>query len=589
MIQLSVINTASDTFQNWIDKTNAVVNTIANSVITANTNANGAGTTGNAFVVGILGGTTLVANTLRGGNVQSSANLTISSNALFTGNLIMLGANLVLNTSSIAIGTSVLSGVALALGNSTINAVVNSTAIVLSPNLTITGTSLAFGNSSSNVVVNTTGMSISGVLQPTANTKASVALNGTLVGNASRINFSGAGVANVTATVDSGNSQINVIINSVVSLSGNAGGTNTNILFNDQGANIGGSNGFTFNKSSNIVFVGNTLIVGTTVVNNSVMFVGNSTINAVSNSSIDSFSNSTVSSSYGLGGYSVGANVLANVTTVMVGNSTVQSTINATSISSGTIVFSSAMSGGNVAISTSLISVGNSTINAVINSTALVIGASTVNNVGISVGANLVVNSTAFLFGNTTVSWSGNSTQTQVANSTVAATLSPSGLAIGSNVSVGIALITVGTSTVNTTAISAASYLGSGIATAAQYWANTAGKVITSDALNSSGAYTTLTDAASIVWDMSTGINFQVTLAGNRTIANPTNVVVGRSGVLRVIEDATGTRTFSYGANFVFDSDVAPVISTVANKENYLFYHCITATRILITLAAKGV
>ena len=54
-----------------------------------------------------------------------------------------------------------------------------------------------------------------------------------------------------------------------------------------------------------------------------------------------------------------------------------------------------------------------------------------------------------------------------------------------------------------------------------------------------------LTDAATITPDFSTGNNFSVTLGGNRTLANPTNLTAGQSGMIFVTQDATGGRTLA--------------------------------------------
>lgn len=63
-----------------------------------------------------------------------------------------------------------------------------------------------------------------------------------------------------------------------------------------------------------------------------------------------------------------------------------------------------------------------------------------------------------------------------------------------------------------------------------------------------------LTDASSISWDMSAGINYKLTLgAAGRALANPTNQVAGKSGLLIVSQDATGGRTItSYGNNLIW-------------------------------------
>jgi hypothetical protein len=79
----------------------------------------------------------------------------------------------------------------------------------------------------------------------------------------------------------------------------------------------------------------------------------------------------------------------------------------------------------------------------------------------------------------------------------------------------------------------------------------------------------TLTNGASITWDMTTqGPNVNVTLDGTSgTIANPTGIVDGGVGLvfIRVIQDATGSRTVSWGTSFNFAGGTAPTLSTGAN------------------------
>lgn len=63
-----------------------------------------------------------------------------------------------------------------------------------------------------------------------------------------------------------------------------------------------------------------------------------------------------------------------------------------------------------------------------------------------------------------------------------------------------------------------------------------------------------LVDAPSIAWDMVAGINVKVTLgAAGRTLANPSNQVAGKSGVIIFTQDATGGRSVTtWGNNFVW-------------------------------------
>lgn len=79
-----------------------------------------------------------------------------------------------------------------------------------------------------------------------------------------------------------------------------------------------------------------------------------------------------------------------------------------------------------------------------------------------------------------------------------------------------------------------------------------------------------LTDAATITLDASLGNGCRVVLGGNRTLANPTNMIDGQVLNIRVIQDATGSRTLAYGTKFRFPAGVAPVLSTVAGSRDLM-------------------
>lgn len=83
-------------------------------------------------------------------------------------------------------------------------------------------------------------------------------------------------------------------------------------------------------------------------------------------------------------------------------------------------------------------------------------------------------------------------------------------------------------------------------------------------------AQVTLTDAATINTDASLSNTFLVTLGGNRTLANPTNLQAGQTVVWHVRQDATGGRTLSFGALFKFVGMLTPTLSTAANAKDVL-------------------
>lgn len=81
----------------------------------------------------------------------------------------------------------------------------------------------------------------------------------------------------------------------------------------------------------------------------------------------------------------------------------------------------------------------------------------------------------------------------------------------------------------------------------------------------------TLTDGATIDWNGSTnGQVVAVTLAGNRTMNAPTNIVQYTHYVLRVTQDGTGSRTLAYNAAFKFGTAGAPTLTTTASKTDIL-------------------
>jgi hypothetical protein len=100
------------------------------------------------------------------------------------------------------------------------------------------------------------------------------------------------------------------------------------------------------------------------------------------------------------------------------------------------------------------------------------------------------------------------------------------------------------------------------------------------------GAITTLTDGATITADFATTNHFQVTLGGNRTLANPSNQTAGQSGAIRIVQDGTGSRTLAYGSNWKFSNGSAPVLTTAANSVDILVYFVESASRITARLVS---
>lgn len=90
----------------------------------------------------------------------------------------------------------------------------------------------------------------------------------------------------------------------------------------------------------------------------------------------------------------------------------------------------------------------------------------------------------------------------------------------------------------------------------------------------------TLTDGATITPNFDANQNFSVTLGGNRTLANPTNIDAGQTGSIFVVQDGTGSRTLSFGSYWKFAGGTAPTLSTAAGSVDRIDYIVYTTTAI---------
>lgn len=101
------------------------------------------------------------------------------------------------------------------------------------------------------------------------------------------------------------------------------------------------------------------------------------------------------------------------------------------------------------------------------------------------------------------------------------------------------------------------------------------------------GEITALTDGATITPDLADSNNFSVTLGGNRTLANPSNIVAGQSGSFFITQDGTGSRTLAYGSYYDFAGNTAPTLSTAANSVDRIDYIVRTSTSIHCVFTAN--
>lgn len=95
------VDTSTDTFGQWVSKTNIIATSLSNVVVTTNSNT----TTGNAAISGTFSSNILFTNTASGGNTSAAANLTISSNAVFSQNAYVNGRLVVGSAANVQINS----------------------------------------------------------------------------------------------------------------------------------------------------------------------------------------------------------------------------------------------------------------------------------------------------------------------------------------------------------------------------------------------------------------------------------------------------------------------------------------------------
>jgi hypothetical protein len=506
-----------------------------------------------------------VSSTISGGNTTISgfANVTTSVNSA----LLTVGTSFIANTTGMYhTGTSNVSSITLS--NSSVIGIVTANISGVYPSSNVAGSEL--GTSSRRWIISGNTGNFSGQMTVSGTTTLSgnATLNGTLqtisgnvdidsgvlfvdsVNNRVGINNSAptvafyvVGSANITSSVNS--ALLTVGTDFVANTTGVYHTGVVNALSHTVGSNfIANSTALTSDGFANLTAATSSLRVG--------------------NSSVNSFVNSSTIS-IGTGNFSVGANVGANVrlsnTSLLLGNSTANSTI-----------------------TSSVVSVSNSTSTSNISPLGLLVGASAVNSTGLfvgvgeftsyaNVGSNVNINTTAIFIGNSTVNTTITNSIVSISNSTSTANLSPSNLTIGtavvnstvltittgnfssganvgSNVNLTTVALQIGNSSVNTQVNSSVLSTGTGnFSVGANVGSNvkltsvllSVGNSTVNSSINSTSIFTT--GSANIA----TSVNSAAFTVGTSFVANTTGVY--HTGVVNAA--TINSASFNVGSNFI--------------------------------------
>ena len=94
------------------------------------------------------------------------------------------------------------------------------------------------------------------------------------------------------------------------------------------------------------------------------------------------------------------------------------------------------------------------------------------------------------------------------------------------------------------------------------------------------GSISALTSASTVTPDFAVANNFSITLGHTVTLANPTNLTAGQSGVIFITQDASTARTVSFGSYWDFPSGTAPTVTATLSAVDALVYTVRSTTSI---------
>lgn len=146
--------------------------------------------------------------------------------------------------------------------------------------------------------------------------------------------------------------------------------------------------------------------------------------------------------------------------------------------------------------------------------------------------------------------------------------------------------------TFSTTPLTASGTISADVATNSNIWSATTNKLVDSAGLNTAGAPVTVTSAtSSYTLNLSSGVDFQITLGVTSFLANPTvtSSQLGRTGCIYITQPTTTFYTLSYGSNWKFSGGTAPTLTTTPNAVDILCYKARTTTFIWGVLSGSQV
>jgi hypothetical protein len=98
----------------------------------------------------------------------------------------------------------------------------------------------------------------------------------------------------------------------------------------------------------------------------------------------------------------------------------------------------------------------------------------------------------------------------------------------------------------------------------------------------------TLTDGATVTYNVALGLNANWTIGGDRTLSIPSNASAGQSGRVIITQDGTGGRALTLASGWgLTTGNLASVAAMTAGKKCVLTWTAETTTEFFSTLVFK--
>lgn len=91
-------------------------------------------------------------------------------------------------------------------------------------------------------------------------------------------------------------------------------------------------------------------------------------------------------------------------------------------------------------------------------------------------------------------------------------------------------------------------------------------------------------DTGEIDLDFATGFDFTITMDANAQLMNPQNKTAGQRGIIRVVQDGSGSRLMTFDTDYQFINKTAITLSTSANADDEISYRVLSNGKIRLAI-----